>query len=324
MAETATTIIQSPATLWVTGFAPTGHKVSFTFALDPADQIGSAIKLLARLPELPLSAREEHLEPGEYTENIGWVCRTAKDDGTPIILFYVDNEAMEHSIVKLYIDNDVQRRMFEEASGKKLTELPIYEGTGNPQRNTRTGDYVIVRVEPSFRIVIKDNPKYEDGGKKPKRLFVRFADVAMPQPDDDEPKSEPLPKAAGAEGDDPPARTDARTKLGNDQRHKLPTGDRKPKADKETTTFECSAVNIIERMDGENGEGGGRKYRFEGPGIRAESYSRQPLRDAGIANDAIPDATGPWILPYPIRVTAAATDKDGKRYWNAVSAEAVK
>lgn len=151
--------------------------------------------------------------------------------------------------------------------------------------------------------------------EKPELVVVERTDIT---PRDDE----PMARVAGAEPLTPEQVDDAKRRLGN--KHSIDANQRKPKADKETKTFECVKVNIIDRKDGTNGEGGGRKYQFIGTGIAAESYSRKPLRDAGIADEDIPQVTGPWALPYPIRVTAEATDKDGKRYWNAVDAEKVE
>lgn len=183
---------------WMTGFTPTGRKVSFTLSSnDPAALVRLALQFDAELTAAGISVREPGLEEGEQSETFHYIVRRAKgnDDGseTPIIDLYVDHEKMHFSLLKVYLNTSDDVAAFQQATGLQLAALPLYDGQAAIERgkDTRIDSKYMVRLQRPVQVVWKSNPAYEENGKKAKRLFVRWG---MPVTQDAPPADEPPPQ----------------------------------------------------------------------------------------------------------------------------------
>ena len=135
------------------------------------------------------------LEDGEKVETIVGVVRRAKtnDDGgeTPVIDLYPDRANFR--ILGIYLNTEADVQAFQNATGVKLSELPLYEGDNAIERGkgAKTDKYVIALKQP-VKVVFKANPKWEgdEDKKHPKRVFVRW----MPQAQSSDPQLGAAPK----------------------------------------------------------------------------------------------------------------------------------
>jgi len=131
------------------------------------------------------------MEPGENVEEIGWVLRKKqkndRGDSTRMEL-YPAAPALVKKCLIMYLDTPEQFQNFETACGVRVSALPVYVGKDSPDRGAdETTDHYIVKLPAPAKVVWKDNPNYDPAEtditkKKPKRLFVRWADIPQAQP----------------------------------------------------------------------------------------------------------------------------------------------
>ncbi len=148
------------------------------------------------------------LEVGEEREMASAVLHsTFEREGeiTPTILLYAANEGLEYSFLKLYLNNDEDVKCFEAACGVKLDSLTVYDGKDKPKRDGSTvAKKYIIKLPKPVAVVFKVNPKWdaEESAKAlaagkpytvPKRIFVRWADLAAPEavPQQTQPATQP-------------------------------------------------------------------------------------------------------------------------------------
>lgn len=172
---------------WMTGFTASGRKVSFTLSSDDAKElVNFALQFDAYLVKSGISVREPGLDEGEQSETFHFIVRRAKwnDDNTetPIIDLYIDHDKMRFSLLKVYLNTPDDVEAFQQATGLQLGALPLYDGQAAIERgkDTRIDGKYMIRLQRPVTVVWKLNPAYEDGGKKAKRLFVRW-DVPVSQ-----------------------------------------------------------------------------------------------------------------------------------------------
>ncbi len=139
------------------------------------------------------SVREPGNEPGEESEEVGYVLRTTvdgKNGPCPRIFFYSPNAAVEYQCGSVYLNNADDVAEFERQSGLKVNSLPEWPTGAAPKKTDRGADKFI-RQSKLFGIVRKANPKYNADEAKamaakqqaytvPKRVFVRYSGTTGP------------------------------------------------------------------------------------------------------------------------------------------------
>ncbi len=143
------------------------------------------------------------LEAGEHKEDIGYVVLRSKEnsDGTstPIVDLYPADDGMKFAVLSVYLNKPADEEAFEFAAKMRLDAFQPYIGAGKLERGaSKQTDRLIVKAPKPFAVVFKDNPKYDPNEtdtakKKPKRLFVRWADE---KPASEQPASQPPPAAS--------------------------------------------------------------------------------------------------------------------------------
>jgi hypothetical protein len=123
---------------------------------------------------------------GEIIEEIGWVVArqgTNRAGHTIYVLsMYVNNEALIHPKIKVYLDTPELENQFEHVSGLRLRSLPIYEGEGNISRASGVSSKYIIQAPRPFRVAFERNPLFNPdepdiSKRKPQFRFTRFVDA---------------------------------------------------------------------------------------------------------------------------------------------------
>lgn len=170
-------------TIWTTGYMPNGMKVSFTVPImNLNNAFAEALAFTDKLLADGLLLSPKGLEDGEIAEQVGYVLRRVKDDGTPVIDLYPVNEKTTFRFVMTYLDTPEDIKDFEHASGLQLNAIPLYEGDRLERDGKEKSKKYIVRLTTPCTAIIKNNPHYNPDEpdvkkRKPKRLFVRWDGV---------------------------------------------------------------------------------------------------------------------------------------------------
>ena len=202
--------MEDNTTGWVKLYHPSGAQVTVPLSLDnpiTAEQASGLFTSLGTLITAGFTVSPEDLEAGEQAIDINAVVRRSKseDDGTetPVIDTYMVNGT--YRWVAKYLNNPDDIAAFEAATGLKLNDLPLYEGSNSIElgKNAKLDKYV-VRLNTPAKLVWKLNPRYEglEDKKNPKRLFVRWDShkVKPTNGNNSQPKqTPPTPEAAPAE-----------------------------------------------------------------------------------------------------------------------------
>jgi len=198
---------QQYPTMWTTGYLPNGAKVSFTFPIrNTFEAYKEAVDITNKLLADGFMLTEPGLEAGEKKEQVGYVLRRSKDDGTAVLDLYPANDKTSFRFVMCYLDTPEDIAEFENATGLVFKSLPVYEGDRMERGNNEKSNKYIVKVPQVTNAVIKDNPYYNPTEtdvkkKKPARLFVRW-EGSQPTP-----TPQPPPPAANVAASEPePAR----------------------------------------------------------------------------------------------------------------------
>jgi hypothetical protein len=179
-------------------FTPSGRWIEFTVsATSIAELIAKAFELDTQLAAAGLSVREPGLNEGEQRETITYVVRRSHMDGereTPMLDLYP--EKLEYRFMSVYLNTPEDVAIFEQVSGMKLMDIPYCNFTSPLQRGKDgRNDAAYLRAMPKpTGVIFKMNPAYEEGGKKAKRLFVRWADAATPPPPTTPAAAQPAPE----------------------------------------------------------------------------------------------------------------------------------
>jgi hypothetical protein len=138
------------------------------------------------------SAAAPGLDAGEQLEQIGYMLRREKVNSdnteTPVIDLYSANEAVKFKVFSIYLNRPEDVAAFEKACGIPLANLRVFPGTAAPERGAnKQSDAFITNAPKPFGVVLKANPKYnpdetDAAKKKPKRLFVRWAEQKTTAP----------------------------------------------------------------------------------------------------------------------------------------------
>lgn len=187
---------------WVKLYHPSGVQVTLPVTAAPLDYAAMLAGVSGMLAAGFLAA-PPGVGAGEHKDDVGFVVKRLKDneDGsqTPVIDLYPADDGMKFAVVSVYLNRPDDVSAFEYASGVVLDDVPVYIGANKIERGkSRQTDALVVRAPRPFGVVWRDNPKYDPNEqdtakKKPKRLFVRWADQRPPAaaagPRPGEPKS---------------------------------------------------------------------------------------------------------------------------------------
>ncbi len=183
------------ATGWVKLYHPSGAQITVPLDLNvqvSPDQAATLLGSVSSLIGAGLSVFAPGLEEGEQYEQIGWAVRREKEDTegpTPVIDLYPINGKFR--FLAVYLNNADDVKAFEAATGLSVTKMPLYEATNTIERGVKAAlDKYVVQLRSPTKIVWKANPRYDPEEKdvtkkKPRRLFVRWADLA---PKSDQPE----------------------------------------------------------------------------------------------------------------------------------------
>ncbi len=177
---------------WVKLYTPQGVQVTVPLDLNievTSDQAATLLQSVTSLLGAGFSVYAPGLDEGEQYEQIGFVVRKEKDNPgenpTPVIDLYPVNGNFR--LLHIYLNTEADIDKFEAVTGLGLSELPLWEGDNAIERgkSAKTDKYVVALKSPA-KLVWKNNPKHDPNEtditkKKPKRLFVRWADAPMAQ-----------------------------------------------------------------------------------------------------------------------------------------------
>lgn len=166
-------------------YMPSGIRVFFTV---PIEDWTTAYEGAKEFTDMLLAKgallHEPGLEAGEERAVIGWVCRRASRDGTPLIDLYAADSRLMFPFIKVYVDSQERINEFNNATGIDFNKLPIYEGDSHIERGANADKdkkYVIPVRSKSFAVKSK-NPRYNPDEpdltkRKPQYLFQRYESV---------------------------------------------------------------------------------------------------------------------------------------------------
>lgn len=181
--------MDTPDTVWATGFLPNGRKVSIT-ALNGGDVqslVSTVLALDIAMSAAGITPREQGVEAGEQVETIHYVLRTSilNRDNTDTPRIYLYTERFNFKFLNIYLNTQDDIAAFENAVGYDLTAIPYFEGDSALERgkNPQKDNKYLAKLGKPVQIVWKQNPAWEgdDDKQHPKRVFVRWL-TAAPAP----------------------------------------------------------------------------------------------------------------------------------------------
>lgn len=164
-------------------FTAHGVRVHFTVPFDGDGQAVNAV--VERLLANGYSVNVAGAAPGETVEEVGFVSRREKADGTPVLDLFSPNEMLAHRVFAHYLDTPEMIADFENATGLKLDEIPVWIAEQPIKKTSNTWRQYGVQTRRVARIALKDNPKHDPAEtdvskKKPKHLFSQWLPSAQP------------------------------------------------------------------------------------------------------------------------------------------------
>lgn len=190
---------QRPENGWIKLFHRSGALVTIPVTEKPLDYAAMAANVDAMIAA-GFAVQAAGLEAGEEKEMVGHVIRGQHDSGrdiTDFVLLYSTDDGKKFSFLKCFLNTDEDVAAFEAASGMKLNAIPVYVGQDKPERGkNRVVDQQFMRSPPKpFGVVFGDNPKWKQSEAdaaaaekkmytKPKRVFIRWADLPTAAPKD--------------------------------------------------------------------------------------------------------------------------------------------
>lgn len=172
---------QPANTASITAYTANGWRVHFSFT------IASVEDATARIAELAANGYTPNapgMKPGDIVEDVGYVARRQKADGTPIIDMYAPNEKVVRKVFSHYLDLDKPERVtdFKAATGIDFTTLPLWEGDTALSKTSASAGKYIMPVKREAKIILEKNPAYDPNDEvkkyKPEHLFVRWDGIA--------------------------------------------------------------------------------------------------------------------------------------------------
>lgn len=195
------------------GYLPNGMRVFFEVPFtDAATAYDTALQFTNMLLSRGLLINAPGLEDGEQKEQASCFIRSLKtnDDGTEtnVIHLYPMNAGAQYKFLTVYLDTADDIAAFEQAAGVTLASVPQWVADAPPQKDSANAKKYFVHPSKPLVAIHKANPRYEEGNKKPKRLFVRW-DVTQQHMDAPAPVP-PQPQPASAVVTPTPAKPESR------------------------------------------------------------------------------------------------------------------
>lgn len=162
----------------------TGAKVSIPLSLETELTTEIARSLILSVDNLIMAGFTVNLpglEDGENFEQIGFVVRREKENGdstaTPLVDLYGTQD--NYRKVGIYLNTDADVAQFEAATGLRLSNLPLYDGSPIERGKNAKQDRFVVSLKSPAKMVWMLNPKWEGESDKKhaKRMFVRWEGI---------------------------------------------------------------------------------------------------------------------------------------------------
>lgn len=199
--------MDTPNSVWITGFSPDGFKVSWTVDAATIEAVKARV---AEFAAAGFTAREQGVEAGEQIEQIGWVLRIlhTADDGreTKRLFLYAVHDRMTFKFTSVWLNTPEEEAACEAALGVPLATIREFNGVTAFERGKGgKNEQFLFKLPHPVAVVWKQNPKWDDSKpaleqKSEKRQFVRWHGAAAPTP---QPDSELPPETPSNKSDAP-------------------------------------------------------------------------------------------------------------------------
>jgi len=146
---------------WTKLFHPAGAQVSLPVPLEPlsGEQARAMFNSVAALIDAGFLVSAPGLEDGELAEEVNAVSLRNARDETPMIDFYSSNMKLLKKFMHAYLNNEQEVADFEAATGLRLADLTVYDGTLAIARDdNKAGKYITALPRP-IKLVWKLSPK---------------------------------------------------------------------------------------------------------------------------------------------------------------------
>lgn len=167
-------------TIWTKAYTPAGFQVGITIGFE-AGHLPQAVDIDRMIADAGYLITLPGVEPGEDVEPILYVCRKNHTDTktgaiVPHIAFYSENDNLTKRWTHTYLDTPEQVAEFENGTGLKVADMPVYDGDLHPDR---TKSKAVIKLVKTIKVV-RDFYETKDG--EPRRPFKRFVDsIGTPQ-----------------------------------------------------------------------------------------------------------------------------------------------
>lgn len=172
-------------TLWITGYAPTGHRINLTLAVNPDNLKSDIDRLMKLVCEAGIQAREQGIEVGEDTVTVcAAIKREQLRDGvtTPILDLYTERGNYREKPT-VYLNTPEEIAAFEGLSGIRVKDMPTFEGDNSLERDNPKFSRFVRQFKQPVTYVRRANPAHQKDSTKPQFKFVRW--IGAPAPRDD-------------------------------------------------------------------------------------------------------------------------------------------
>ncbi len=169
---------------WIKLYHPSGAQVSLPLPVLSRLTTQQALDVLGSVSEyinVGFLVNAPDLEDGELIDEVNAVARREAKDETPIIDFYSSNMKLLKKFMHVYLNTEQDVAAFEEATGLKLSALPVYDGALAIARDDNKARKYIVSLPHSLKLVWKLSPKWEEwkaaggeGNEPHKRMLTRY------------------------------------------------------------------------------------------------------------------------------------------------------
>lgn len=169
---------------WIKLYHPSGAQVSLPLPVLSRLTTQQALDVLGSVSEyinVGFLVNAPDLEDGELIEEVNAVARSEAKDETPIIDFYSSNMKLLKKFMHVYLNTEQDVAAFEDATGLKLSALPVYDGALAIARDDNKARKYIVSLPRSLKLVWKLSPKWEEwkaaggeGNEPHKRMLARY------------------------------------------------------------------------------------------------------------------------------------------------------
>lgn len=169
---------------WIKLYHPSGAQVSLPVPMLSRLTTQQALDVLGSVSEyinVGFLVNAPDLEDGDLIEEVNAVARREAKDETPIIDFYSSNMKLLKKFMHVYLNTEQDVAAFEDATGLKLSALPVYDGALAIARDDNKARKYIVSLPRPLKLVWKLSPKWDEwkaaggeGNEPHKRMLARY------------------------------------------------------------------------------------------------------------------------------------------------------